>query len=459
MGCANVRAEVRHPVTAGTASRVHSPIQGSRAAIWPGSLLGLSAATVGTTWTVGSLNISTVLLLAAVAVALLGTKPTALLHMRVGWFDWIVVAYALLIVGVENINAQDLHHAPSPGYAYGIVYYITAYVVARLAVSGVDALRGVLIGLTWPGILVAAIGVLQLAGVQPVMSFLLNQTASSSLANRVELGASIRATSTIGHWTSLGAYLCAVVAAACMLLILDRRERGRTSPYAILTIVICALGVISTVTFASILVVGGLIVVSGYVAGVGARITAAIAAVGAVSWLVFGALIGERVEKQSIATSQIPDELTWLPQTIAIRIVLWTTEGVPAWLDRATTGWGLGVWHDSDDWPIRPISVVWPSPESEWMKSLVGSGALGLAGLIVLLIAMHAVIAGSMKGDLGKVSAPLMALFWGFVVASTIAPYFTNQGAPAVLWPLIGAIGWSLKRPEKSQNGRSRETA
>ncbi|SIR78578.1 hypothetical protein [Microbacterium sp. RURRCA19A] len=415
----------------------------SRSAV-VGSALGLSAASVGLSWSVGSLNLSTFFLLVGFALAVFLRPPGTVLGYRLRFFDLIAIVYAASAVAIENFDAMDLGHPPSPGYAYGALYYFAAYLVARLMVQGVESFAGFLSGLVWPSIIVSILGVLQLARVGPVMDFLLNQTTSSSLANRVALGASIRATSTIGHWTALGAYLCAILACACILLILGRKTTGQISAFALAAIISSAAGIVSTLTFASIFVAIALIIVTAVLAGVGTRLMALLGVGSIVAWAVFGTLISERLDKQATATSNIPDDLRWLPQTIAYRVVLWNTEGIPSWLERPLTGWGQGVYKESEGWLFKPRALMWPAPESEWIKALVGSGLIGLVVLLLFLFVMLGTMMAAQRGVLGRAVAPAVILMICLLVVSAIAPYFTGQGAPMLLWPLVGALMWSI---------------
>ncbi|RFA16439.1 hypothetical protein B7R22_02840 [Subtercola boreus] len=414
-----------------------------------GSLLGLSAASVGLIWQVGPLNLSSAFLVAALVLAFLIIPTGTLGTFRIRAFDWIALGYAVMMVVIENIDASTLRHDPSPAYSNSALYYFAAYLAARLAIHNLAGLRRLLIGIAWPGIPVAILGVLQLAGFQPVSDFLLTQTNSSALINRTELGAAVRATSTIGHWTALGAYLCCIVAVACVVLVIDKNQRGRLSPFALITIAIGSLGIVSTVTFASIMVVAVVVLVTGYVAGIGGRLIVLLTIGSGIAWGVFGTLITDRLEKQATTTANIPPELAWLPQTIGFRLVLWFNEGIPTWLQQPVFGWGQGLWHDSASWPTLPASMTWAAPESEWIKALAASGVVGFILLMLLLGGFFTSVVRARKSDLGRAAIPLLALLIGLVIASFIAPYFTNQGAPAVLWPVIGALAWTANSRDR----------
>ncbi|WP_036326639.1 hypothetical protein, partial [Microbacterium sp. B19] len=141
----------------------------SRSAV-VGSALGVAAASVGLSWSVGSLNLSTFFLVIGFVLAVFLRPPGTVLGYRLRLFDLIAIVYAAAAVGIENFDAMDLGHPPSPGYAYGPLYYFAAYVVARLMVQGISSFAGFLTGLVWPSIIVSVLGVLQLARVGPVMA-------------------------------------------------------------------------------------------------------------------------------------------------------------------------------------------------------------------------------------------------------------------------------------------------
>ncbi|WP_026095685.1 O-antigen ligase family protein, partial [Microbacterium sp. B19] len=238
---------------------------------------------------------------------------------------------------------------------------------------------------------------------------------------------------------------------ACALLILRRKTAGQVSAFALVAIITSAAGIVSTLTFASIIVAIVLILITAVLAGVGTRLIAIVGVGSIAAWAVFGTLITERLDKQATATSNIPDDLRWLPQTIAYRVVLWNTEGIPSWLERPITGWGQGVYRDSLGWVFKPRALMWPSPESEWIKALVASGLIGLIALLLFLVVMLGTMIAAQRGVLGRIAAPAVIVMIGFLVVSAIAPYFTGQGAPMVLWPLVGALMWSIGTKAESQ--------
>ena len=193
-------------------------------------------------------------------------------------------------------------------------------------------------------------------------------TRSDGLANRLEAGWSIRATSTIGHWTSLGGYLTGIIAICCFLI---TRRRLAAWGLTAITLLLALVAQIATLTIAPLLVSVGVIIYTLFKARrrrVG--IAAAIAVATIAAYRLFAPLSGSAL--RSSWTGRVSGPLPWVPETVGFRIEIWTEQTIPAILSRPLTGWGNSVYLGPNSGP-RPPSLIWKSPESEWLRVPNGS--------------------------------------------------------------------------------------
>lgn len=362
------------------------------------------------------------------------------MRIRPGLIDLAFLGFIIVVVVVEVFNATDLGHSPWFNVPLALALSYVAMLAARLVVTSKVTLIAFLRGLTMPAIVVSAIAVLQLLRVPGVEQLLSVLIRSDGLDARIAARWDIRATSTIGHWTALGGYLAAITAAGCLDLLISRRKRS-LHPWPVVVIAVALAGEVATLTFAT---VGVAVAVVGLtVLAIGARpilvILAVIVAFG--GWGIFGQDISNRLEAQSGGGNYAAQDFSWLPQTVGYRANIWLTETSPAIAQRPLTGWGWQVYTaTSEGWVVKPGSLVWGSPESEWFRTLISGGWASLAAEIALLLSGMGVIIASRRSLGLRPVAPVLATFIGLIVISSIHSHFANAGVPLVLWPLIGAL-------------------
>ncbi|GAA2239671.1 O-antigen ligase family protein [Herbiconiux moechotypicola] len=421
-----------------------------------GFVMGLAAALVGITSVPGLTFLpspSLMLIVLAVIITLLSPAGSTIGRHRLTIIDAAFIATIIARIFIEVFNAVDLNHAVYSAIAYGqIPVYLMTW-PPRLIIRNRDDLGVFLRAFIWPAALVAIVALLQLLRFPGVTEWLIANAKSDGLEARVAEGREdLRATSTIGHWIYLGGYLAVATAIAGVDLLLNKaaNKPRLASAGTMVLLGILLVGQITTLTFATIAV--ALAVVAVIVIRIGIRPIFAILIVasGFIAWSVFGEQLQYRIDYQATTGQYDDPALAWLPSTIAYRLTIWDTETIPAWLIRPWTGWGMQVYNFDLNWPQRPQSLAWLSPESQWLSTLITGGLLSLALLIFLLIATFVTVFRARK-VLGKALSPVTALLVGLVVASTISSLFTAPGPPMILWGLIGAL---IPFAQRAQAGR-----
>lgn len=402
-----------------------------------GLLLGLAAALVSVRSPMFEkyINISAILILCAFAVAICSSERGTIRSLRVTSIDVLLIVFFSSRVIAEFVNSAALNIPFSMTTLLDAVFAYIAFISARLVISGTDQAVVFLRYLTAPAVMVAVVAILQIAGVPGINDLLVAHVNSGGLVNRLDGGWAIRATSTIGHWTALGGYLCVAIAIRCVLVL-----RAPSAPRADWTVLlVLTVGQLATLTFATIAVTLATLVTILFLKRVSPlRIGSLFIGLG-VLWFFSGSLLTERIEKQAQGSSSLGEAYSWLPESVGFRANIWITETIPGIAERPFLGWGiatyrfLGTGRASDH-------LRWISPESEWMRTAISSGVIVLAVQVVLLFAVWRLFIRS-RDVLGpRILWPIMTMYVGLIVISTIHSHFSNRGVPLLLWPLIGAI-------------------
>lgn len=411
----------------------------TRSAALVGLALGLAAALVGVR--IGALGggpvLSMMLLAVAALIALLSVGAGGMLRTRIGALDAAFLLYIVVRTAAEAWNASELQHSAYAGITLDPAMYYLAFLAARWVTESDENLIGLLRGLTAPVFFVAPLAIAQVLRVPGVGEFILANVSAGGFERRFGLNYELRGTATIGHHTAMGGYLLVLAAIACTDLLLTR-SRGRWSSYPLVVLGLAILGQVTTLTFATIGATAVVILLTLLKLGIRPGILVASFVAMALAWGVFGSSVESRVEDQTIRKS---DEFGWLPSTVAFRMEVWINETIPAIAHRPFTGWGSDVYSAAEkDWPITPSELVWISPESEYLRTLIAGGWVSLiAEAFLLLVVLVALIRASRRLS-GGIAVPAITVFAVLLIISTMHSHLSNPGVPYLLWPLIGAI-------------------
>lgn len=417
-----------------------------------GLAAGLSAALVGIPPVLGmGMRPWHAFALLALLLAMGGSTSGRLSKLQPSAIDFTALAFVGSLILVDITNSSPLRFQPDVLAAISPGFYFATYVAARLVVDRADAMRAFLIGYLLPAIPTAVIAFGQ--AIAPDRLRTVNAIApNEGLERRYASGELIRATGFVGDWTGLGFYLCCAFAAAICLTLLEQQS-GRHSKVGTLALWSSALGAVSTVTFSVIITLCVILATFLWLRGAGPGPIAALATGAMAVYWVLGDLVAERLTAQQVAgTTGLPG---WVPNTLAFRWVVWTQEALPAISLRPWLGWGSNLYGELSVERRYPTSVEWPSPESQWILTVISYGVL--TGALLAVLSLLIVFRLRKVAAHNKAAVPLLALFCCAVIFSLIAPVLTNRGFPAAFWPLLGSvIRTGRERPGRTEaNQRS----
>lgn len=350
--------------------------------------------------------------------------------------DVALVVFAVVRLLVEVYNADSLRHPASIVAAIQPLFFFAVYMAGRLCVTDVATLRVFLRGIIIVSVPVTALAVAQVAGEQSTTSTLIRLTQSKSAQDRMDRGDLVRATSTIGHWTGLGIYLCAILAATMCLMILDRQEHRRSRGLIGLTI-FTAVGLFTTLTFSVIICGIVILAVSARAAGVRAKLIAGCVVGVAAGWAVLSQLVSTRWRQQYGGTSRSLSESSGLvPETMMYRFQIWWNETLPAIAERPVTGWGRAVYQNGGQWPVIPETIRWPYAESQWLNLMMTGGLLEFLALVAIVVFTYKALSNAKL----PWTLPARVLLVVAALMSFTVPLFTNAGLPIPLWAICGGL-------------------
>ncbi|MHB8289825.1 MAG: oligosaccharide flippase family protein [Acidimicrobiales bacterium] len=381
--------------------------------------------------------------------------------VRWGALDWLLLIYGLGWAAMAAVNALTMHEhltISNWGTAIGQLQFFLIYRAVRVSLRTRKERRNALIAFLVASIPVSLLAIAQQSGLHAINAFIIKLTGSTVLGSPA-YHVFKRATGPFDHWTPLAGYLITVlIPLVSFALFRTFHDRTRT------TKLVTALSLAALMLTAEISAMGGLL--AGAIAlGVWARRSKKVLAwlgIGTLAViLAFGSYLGQRMVTE-FGTSAGSSRSVGMPQTIAFRLQIWTTEYIPAIEARPLTGYGVSL----------PTNVDWQYTESQYITLLMEGGVL----VLVLFGAMSwAMIDRARKS--ARSSDPVdVALGRALVVLSLVLipmdaiwPYVSNGGLPQALWALFGllapagsALGGSLlaqrSQPENSLRASSIST-
>jgi len=412
--------------------------RGTNAPAIVGLMLGLAAALVAVRSPVmpSLVNLSALLVGFGIFWAVTSAPRGTLRGLRVTSIDLIFVAYIVGKFLVEFVNSGDLGTPFSLTTLLDVVIAYGALLAARI---GCRSEADVWTAARWfviPAAVVALIAVLQIMQFPGLNQLLVSHVNSGGLEARIDKGWDIRATSTIGHWTALGGYLCGISALVGAQMIRNRSNAvSNTRLGSLLLLVVIAQ--VATLTFATIAL--NLCIV--FYVLIRIRIRAAVLVVGGIAavamWAAVGSLITSRIDKQLGEAEYAARSYDWLPESVGFRLNVWMTESIPAAMQRPTTGWGASTYQWLGTDATSPY-LRWISPESEWMRTAVSYGLVVLALQLALLFATFRYLKRAAVRSSARAMGTFLIFYLGILVVSFIHSHLTNRGVPLVLWFAVG---------------------
>lgn len=405
-----------------------------------GLLLGTAAGTAGVRAIPGLAGVRPwhVLVLSALFVALWTLPPGSVTRLRLTMIDMLSLAFIGSSVFASYLNAGELQYYPDWVSVASPIFYLGVFAAARLVVAGKRDAELLLRGFSWPAVPVAVLAVLQVVSPQ-VARVSLVLAPSDALEARLNDARISRATGLIGHWTGSGFYFCAALAAVTIAALLSNKSTlGAMVSTDRVVVVAAVLGAMTSVTFSVILTAAAVGVAYWYRAGGRLSGLAGMGAGALGCYFLFRDLLDSRLAQQaSVDNPGIP---SWVPSTLAFRWRIWSEETMPAIMDRASTGWGSGVYSPDSLGRIRPTMLEWGSAESQWLSVAISYGVLtSVTFALLFTLLVWNLVRATTSGRGGSALLPAVALLGVAVLASFTAPVFVNRGLPGALWALLGA--------------------
>ncbi|WP_181420416.1 O-antigen ligase [Curtobacterium sp. MCBD17_023] len=346
----------------------------------------------------------------------------------------IDVAFALYIGSralLEAFNSADVGHGYRSDVILQLVIYAAVFVACRLMLmTGVDW-KQVLRIIVFPAPAVALLGLLQTVKVPAAEDLVLSLTGFSPTQDTA--GGLARATSTVGHWTGLGAYLLVVLTALC-LLAGETAIDGRRLVFALALV---AGGILSTLTLAIITGAAFVALILLSRSASFRRRAVPIVALGAILTAFLSGPITARLRQQfGYNPGAFAQRQGWLPESLSYRIQIWESQTLPVVSSRPWTGWGQGFYIEFRQWGAFPQWAVWPSAESQWLLELVCGGIPQLVCLLLLIASIWRASARASQESRRAVRV-LMAVS---IASAFTVPIFTNAGYLGIALPLVALV-------------------
>jgi hypothetical protein len=355
--------------------------------------------------------------------------------------DWLALTYVVATAAFgffALVRRGDALTADRLGTMLGPLQFLLLYRAVLTALSASEQRRRALRLILSGGVVVSLLATLQQLNVGPIRPVLAMITGTDIQESYV-FQQLPRATGPFPHWQPLAAYLFVVVLLGVGLL-LEGSER--VMPRSILLVVtgISFAGLIETVTIGPIL---GAVAGSIWLA-VGLRQVRKLMiwlVVGSVVMaLLFGPLLVTRYDEQ-FGTPASSAGGGLVPQTLAYRYEVWTTQYIPA--VTASNAWIYGFGPD------LPPQVFWKYTESLYLTLILRGGLPLLAVYTALMLAALLAtrrIARLPQGDPQTLAQVLFVVLALLIPLQTIQAYFVQTGMSHLVWILLALT----LRPEQA---------
>jgi hypothetical protein len=386
------------------------------------------------------------LLVGAVGVVLLTTTRQTVRWTAVDWLALLYAAATFVLGAYDALDRGASLSSDDLGLLVGPLQFLLLYravlATARTPERRRLALRLVIV----TSVPVALLAIGQQVNVLGLRGLMATITGVDQFQS-VGADLTARATGPFPHWHNLGGYLFMVLLAVAAVLI--RRVPGvLPSPWLLAIGAVDLAGLVESLSIAPIVgVVAGTLVLAVWLGGV-TRVVLAVSAALLVAALVFGPQVDARYDQQ-FARAPGSEGSAFVPQTIAYRYDLWTSQLLPGLKGRWLTGYGPDLPPDIQSFPYT---------ESLYIGLLYRGGVILLAAWFALAAAMAAAGRRSthdrdpLQHALGATVATAVVCL---LFMQTIEGYFVDSGTPHVLWILLGLLAFREPLPLPRPSGRS----
>lgn len=376
---------------------------------------------------VPGLRLSEILIVGLATLVIVSADRTRQRPWRL--FDWLALGYAALTLGLAG---GDLLVSGRPsgnetlGTLVGPFQYLLLYRAVLVGLPTADGRRRALRWMLLASVPISGLAILQefhLLGVRSLIPHLTGVNIDTTFGTE---DSGRRATSLFPHWQVLAGYELWIGLLA-VALALDPRQRVVRRPTLLTVLALCVGAVLSTVTFSVMLalVAGGLVL--GVFARRGGRVAAGLLAAVAIALLVFAPALEIRYHQQFVESPGV-SRPAFVPQTVAYRYHVWTSEYVPVLSRRWLTGYGPD---------LPPSSASFPYTESLYVTLMLRGGLPLLAVYLALMAALFAIGIEMRHAADPVLRATARVAVVGIVLLvpmHTIESYFVNGGMGQLFW-------------------------
>jgi hypothetical protein len=372
------------------------------------------------------------LLVGGVGIVLLTTARQTARWTAVDWLALLYAAATFTLGGYDVLDRGASLSSDDLGLLVGPLQFLLLYRAVLVTARTPERRRLVLRLVVVASVPVSLLAIGQQLNVLGLRGLMVTLTGVDHQSGSVTGDLTARATGPFPHWHNLGGYLFMVLLAVAAVLI--RRVPGVLPTPWLLTIGALDLaGLVESLSIAPMVgVLAGTLVLAVWLGGV-TRVVLAVSAGLLVAALIFGPQIDARYEQQ-FARAPGSEGSAFVPQTIAYRYDLWTSQLLPGLEGRWLTGYGPDLPPDIQSFPYT---------ESLYIGLLFRGGVILLAAWIALAAAMGAAGRRSthdrdpLQHALGATVATAIVCL---LFMQTIEGYFVDSGTPHVLWILLGLL-------------------
>jgi hypothetical protein len=321
---------------------------------------------------------------------------------------------AYLLRGV-SLETADFFSLLAPLH-YLVLFWLFAHVP-----RGERERRAVVHVMVATGSIVALIGLLQAAGVGPVVALLERWYPHGHLD---AAGTAGRVTSVLGAWNALGLYLLTNLLLIAAVAVDEKRPLGRLNLRVATALALLCL--LATNLYSGLIgvVVGYALIKRLDPRGIGAVVPLVV--IGAIGFVLLLPELTLRFGQQFGSGS-------WIPQTLGFRWYVWQEYFIPP--IAASPIWGVHPTYGH---------LAFPYPESQYIHYLFRSGLVSLAGHLVWLGALTLSLVRMRRRLEERFARSLalvpLALMLVFSLIGLINPVFTYTASMASFWIVLGLV-------------------
>lgn len=335
----------------------------------------------------------------------------------------VIVPTLVLYANRTSLDLATLRTVIAP-LQYLVIYLVFSRV--RLSPAAVRVTLNLVMAAS---VVVAVVGIAQLAGLPGVRTFLAANYPLSGSDNSICQYGVCRPTSVLSHWSSFGAY--SVLAYTLALALSATRHRSFPRAWLTAVMILNAIAAIASGTQAAVI---GLVLATVTVAVCARRVPRQAAVVGAALALGVALLwpqISPRIEQQ------LGGQGVQTPESLSVRETYWSELFLPVLEPHILVGTGTVV---PSQVPANRAAFV----DNEYLVMAFRAGIIGLAVLVLMYGSVATVgwrLRAGVDPELRAVATVAATYVPVLAVMGMTAEYLTYGGVAQTFWTVVGLLG------------------